>query len=466
MKAVRLVFPVLAILLVFLTISPSLVITQAAAPRFVPDSIAFLTSYVLQTNRVIVNNNRLYSGWTGFSIADISDPARMRILDRIEGHYLYDFVLDGQYVYTAQQDLGVENLDILVDTISEFSAVRTKTNPAGVTLDSGHLFIANGSSGVLVADATKPADLTEIGRITLPGYANSATGSGNTVFVSTGKGGLHIFDISTPSAPVELAAYPTPGSAGVAVVDQNLLYLPAGAAGLRILDVTDPKTPKEIGFYDTLGLATRVVLQKPYAYVTDGENGLVILDVSDPKAPRLMAQHNSPGSATDVAVNGDLIFLADAPYGVRVLKWVPPATATVPSAGAAFDSTYDGVKYTFENGTFAADTRVIHQPVYFNTVPDGGEFLPKIGPFFFLDLLDAQGQVVTPQQVVKVSVPYSDAKIPPGTEYALGLYSWNGVQWARVPGTVVDEQNNVITAALNQATTYGVFIDKYKLPKK
>lgn len=464
MKALR--TPLFALVLVAVLLSLSIYPAQSAPtrtriPRYQVGSIGLVDQYMLQSNRLWIHDNLLYSAYTHFAIADISNPDQIRIVDRIYTRYVYDFVIDGQYAYTAMQDLGVQNLDILVNVISEFTKVNLKSSALGVSLADGVLYAANGPKGVRMLDAKKPGDLTPWGEgIKAPGNSVGVTAAGNIVYIASAYDGVRIYDTTDRQNPVELSVVDTPGYTNTITVDKNLAYVADGPGGVRILDVTDPKKPVELGFFDTPGTAKRILLNGQYAYVADGESGLTILDVSNPRAPSQVTFYRTNGSVVDVALKDNLIFAANMPNGILVLTWTPPVKKDGLDQGGTLESTADRVTYTVPAGSVPAGSTCTHQALYRASVPDGDEYHVKVGPFFSLYGTTPKGTDTALASPIKISAGYDANSVPANREAALGLYYWQGSMWVIAPDSKVDPQMKTVSGTVDNFTLYGVFYDR------
>jgi hypothetical protein len=104
-----------------------------------------------------------------------------------------------------------------------------------------------------VIDVSNPLAPVELGSLDTPGDALDVEVAGRLVFVADGTQGLRLIDASNRAAPVEVGSYTAhPGYSVTA--GGGLLYVAAGVSGLRILDVSDPERPLELGGPPLIGL--------------------------------------------------------------------------------------------------------------------------------------------------------------------------------------------------------------------
>ncbi|MFQ5813915.1 MAG: hypothetical protein ACE5I2_12135, partial [Anaerolineae bacterium] len=66
------------------------------------------------------------------------------------------------------------------------------------------------------------------------------------------------------------------------------------------------------------------------------------------------------------------------------------------------------------------------------------------------------GQPAQPTRSYTVTVGYTDAEKGPAIEDTLALYSWDGSQWVREPTSVVDTDNNTVTATPEHFSLWAV----------
>lgn len=159
----------------------------------------------------------------------------------------------------------------------------------------------------------------------MPGFANGVDVAGPYAYVAAGSAGLVVVNASDPQAPFIAASLPIPGNANDLKVSGGYAYVAAGSAGLVIVDVRNPTAPIVAGRIDTPGTATDVALRGGRAYVADGLSGLFIADVTNPTAPLRLGAVDTPGNARGIDTDGRIAVVADDYAGLQVVDVSNPA---------------------------------------------------------------------------------------------------------------------------------------------
>jgi len=154
----------------------------------------------------------------GLDIFDVSDPAMPAFVGGCptpEG--AYDVAVSGNLAFVAgygwSNHPALHAIDVSNPAAPVFrGSYPTPDHTLGVAALGSTVLVADGSSGLLLLDASTPT--TPVLRSTY-GLAGSPKGvtlaGGNLAYVAAGNGGLWITDVSNPAAPRLKSAYPTPG---------------------------------------------------------------------------------------------------------------------------------------------------------------------------------------------------------------------------------------------------------------
>ena len=180
----------------------------------------------------------------------------------------------------------------------------------------GHLaFVAShGGRGnvVDVRDLRRPRRLGRF-RTKRPVGLDAADGH---LYVADGSEGLVVFDVRDPRRPLRVSATAREGSSrfqGVHVAGSHAFL--SRQDGLVIVDVSDPTRPTVVGDSEQ-GRGGTVAGQYIYGCAYYGEHNLFVTDVGELAEPRLVARHD-PGRysyATDIGFRGGLVYLTSLPY--------------------------------------------------------------------------------------------------------------------------------------------------------
>lgn len=217
----------------------------------------------------------------------------------------------------------------LVDT----SGYPTFTNGFESVVVGDYLFVAGGTSGLLIEDISDPSAPTFHRSVNTPNRALAVVVAGNFAFVADMNNQLQIYDVrdyvagaADPAAPVSVGPYTVGGTAYAVAVAGNYLLI-GQALGLEVADIRSfladdaAPAPVFVGTVNTSNYGWRVRVVGDRAYVSmradvGRPGGLAIVDVGkyladtpDPGPPELVSQWLG-GGVYGVAVADDLAYVA------------------------------------------------------------------------------------------------------------------------------------------------------------
>ena len=220
-------------------------------------------------------------------------------------------------------------------TITGVGHLDTPGSARGINVSGDYAYVADGSSGLRIADISDPANPDEVGVFDTPGNAVELYVNGNYAYVADEGQGLRIVDISAPANPSGAGSHPAESYTYDVVVQDGYAYLADWVYGLRVIDVTDPANPDEVGFLRTAGNAVGINLVGETIYLVTYGSGLRVIDVSDPTNPDEIGSYDTPGNAMALTVIGNQAFVADYSGGLVLLNISDPANI---SAAGTFDT--------------------------------------------------------------------------------------------------------------------------------
>jgi hypothetical protein len=183
-----------------------------------------------------------------------------------------------------------------------------------VVFDGGLLYVADGTAGLRILDASNPASPVEIGSLDLPtGSSQGVAVVGSRAYVADGISGLRVVDVTTPTAPTLLGQVATGGTAERVAVAGSYAYVAANFGGLVVADVSNPLAPAVVGSLSFGGLNARgVTVAGTRAYVAVDDTPCVfVVDVSAPAAPSLIGPaFGIAGNCREPRVRGGALFAA------------------------------------------------------------------------------------------------------------------------------------------------------------
>jgi hypothetical protein len=243
------------------------------------------------------------------------------------GYWPRESYKDGDYLYVADGEAGLEILDVS-DPENPYVAAYNDTEGECIAVHvvGDRAYIADGNSGLVVIDIEAPTNPSFDWSVSTDGFANDVDIQDQYAYVATGDYGLRIIDINTEAEVAEFDIEEQE-TFSVQVVD-DFVYLGDGN-GLRIVNITDPLNPTEEAFYSLLDpgiYATMdVYVSGSYAYVTNAANinGLTILDISDPSDPEFLGSVSQSLSMGVMAL-GTTVYLTHI-EGLRAFDITKPS---------------------------------------------------------------------------------------------------------------------------------------------
>ena len=176
------------------------------------------------------------------------------------------------------------------------SHIEDLDEPWDLWVDQGLVYVADENKGLVIIDATVPAQPRQIGFITWDEkdpMAEVIRGEGDYVYIASGKQGLVVLDVSNPAYPVIASTYdPSPESWGEGVfVRDHIVYLSIGDKvhddenGLHILDASDPYSLTLLGKLPVNDWVENPYATDSYAFITNTWSGVRSIDIRDPYNP-------------------------------------------------------------------------------------------------------------------------------------------------------------------------------------
>jgi len=162
----------------------------------------------------------------------------------------------------------------------------------GMFLDGNRLYAAGAreptGTEFFELDISNPALPQNVGSVVFDSSdPHGIAVAGGRLFLAGGVEGLEIFDKATPRATHD--RFETASRPLNLAVQGNFAYLASGTRGLQIVDISDPAFPKFAG--STTGVVFSVAVVGAHAVVGTvvvgtGRGKLASIDISDPHAPR------------------------------------------------------------------------------------------------------------------------------------------------------------------------------------
>lgn len=258
-------------------------------------------------SELAVHGGHLIAAGDALNILDISDPAAMKLIGRVELPFC--------------QTAGSLALS------GNLALVGTRA----ACTDSGDLPLH-----LYTIDLSDPAQPAVLGGLPLT-VGDGVTGlavAGGLVYAAAGRSGLAVVDVSDPSAPRVVGKVPVKEAARTVNVLAG--YALVGTLPvIQVFDVSEPARPRARATASGSWYFDRAILADQLLYLADEVSGVVVLDVHDPTDLRPLAMFAMPGTARSLGLANGHIFVAADDGGLVVAQVEPaPAASSTPSPTA------------------------------------------------------------------------------------------------------------------------------------
>lgn len=306
----------------------------------------------------------------------------------------------------------VDHRDFLRTTAN----LPTDGSARDVTSDGVHLYLADGTAGLVIASLDDPAWPRVVATEPSVGNATQVAHLPGHVVVASDDATLHVVDVTDPSQPTPIATIGLPDTALDLAIAGPLLLVAAGTAGLLVIDLADPANPTLIGALDTPGLARGVASVGNRAAIAD-DTGVVIVDLTAPAQPQLLGRLETPARGIALADDGIVLATSDLD-GLEVIAITPSgepsslAVLPLPGLGRRVDRTGDLALLSTSVGLCVVDIAdpVAPRLVGRASTTAGALALTSSGPWVYLacgnaglDVVDADPPT-SPGALAEVSV--------------------------------------------------------------
>lgn len=320
--------------------------------------------------QIAVSGNYAYlaDGNYGIRVLDVSNPSAPFQVGVIATNGAAEVVsvhVQGNQLYAAQKHYGAAIYDIAnpatpaliyaCDNAGDMTG-QPCSWPRAVFGAGRYLYVADGSYGLVILDATSPiSKIVGMSYYVHGSFPDAVYVLGRYAYLGS-EAGMRIFDVANPATPL-LVGEIAGGDTGIGFVTGinvvgNYAYVSGGNKGLQIVDVSNPAAPIRVGFNNTYRpaavYAQAIHVSLPYAYVADQNFGLVVFDVSNPLTPTVKAMYQTADQPFGVYVagryafvpNGRLYYVGlDGSEGTDIIDLAP---AEAPSGPLTVRYYYDG----------------------------------------------------------------------------------------------------------------------------
>ncbi|MFW9856360.1 MAG: LVIVD repeat-containing protein [Candidatus Thorarchaeota archaeon] len=299
--------PIMLSLLILLGASSSpLNIQKASGYSWVFDEDFTTTSYMDFANTTVW-------GWEQGS-GMVSLPRTFPRIGSVDlDSFSNGFTIKDHYAYIAEENFGLEILDISDPKIPQIKNQLSLNNCVDVVAGSEYLYLTNYypditrlSSYFIILNVIDPINPVILGSLAKHPNSTHVTLMGDMV-ISGDENWIYVLDYILDSG-FQLVAY--------AVTSMN---------------ITDPLSPSVSSIYEipvpmiTLSFDNEMFISGNYLYLPDGYNGFSILDISDPTNIDLVVNYTTGWKPIAVSIEHDFAYFVDINHSLQVFDVATPS---------------------------------------------------------------------------------------------------------------------------------------------
>jgi len=324
-------------------------------------------------------------------VIDISDPHAPTLTGSWvsqDGGWMMGVAVQGNYVYAADEFLGLRVIDVSdptdpvqVATYETFVPGSEASTGIATVMPYGDdiLYAAMMNRGMWTFDVSDPLHPALLSTLESSNFICDLELSGNCVYAASRGDGLFVFEIQEDNSLQEIAHVNLEGYSGGVEVAGIYAYVVSGMGSedpmeygrIDIFDVSDPATPEVIGSTEIPRWGNDLGLVNGHAIVATEYSALVSVGISDPTEPWLDAVVDEFGTITDVSLSGNLAILADWQKGLAIVDVSDPDRPYEVSrciglngvASVASDANYAYVVSANEGLSVVSLTRGVEHPI-------------------------------------------------------------------------------------------------------
>ncbi len=261
-------------------------------------------------------------------VVDVARPKDMTIIaEYVASGWISDVVISGNLAFAVDCYDGLLVLDISDQTspllMGQTALIGCITRIMKLDGNMLYLRVNNGVTDLAIVNISDPLNPIVHSQTAFPHGFDGLDVKGNLLYLAGGSIGLVIVDATDPVAPVVINEHLVDGHSLYldVAVDGNLAYLVVDT-GLVVLDVTDPMNPIFVSEYLTNERWSSVSLSQSTAYCVTHEGihdgGIEVVDIGDPANPLSAGYLATPARPFQMIVQGRMIYVADL-YSLLVL---------------------------------------------------------------------------------------------------------------------------------------------------
>lgn len=235
------------------------------------------------THSIAVANRRVYScgSGQGLVLIDARDPARAAVLFRLPlPGKAFGLTLALPLILVPS---GSEGLCVAVegggDTLRLLTVMKTPDKAVDAAVDGKRAIVADGDSGVLLLDLSRPGEPAVAGRYHADGFVNAVALSSSLAALSILQKGVQVLKWRGLGQPVPESVYPGLTWVSGIIFSGRKLMVTDYWEGLLAIDLRKPARPLLFSKTGLTGNALCLALKGSTAYILDSWEDLVAIDL-------------------------------------------------------------------------------------------------------------------------------------------------------------------------------------------
>ena len=196
----------------------------------------------------------------------------------------------------------------------------------------------------------------------------------NHVWLANGTNGILSYNLTQPSKPVLEGILPIDGKAWKIAINGNNAFIAGGITGMFGIDISDPTQPKLAFSKYSDKIVLDVAAWKGFAIAVTTKNGIIVLDTRQIKYPEKIATIPLDGVLQTITLHHDKAYILGVKKRRGILHVIdirnpyqPEKLATLELPSPCWDSTVIGSKLLVAmgtNGLFAIDIDNPEMPLF------------------------------------------------------------------------------------------------------
>jgi large repetitive protein len=187
-----------------------------------------------------------------------------------------------------------------------------------VDVQGDFVYIAAGTEGLLIVDASDKANPSVVKTVATSGTAVDVKVVGSIAYVAVSGSGLDIINIAQIESASLVTNFATSGTAVDLSVQNGHIFVANSVGGFEIINVDDPAAPYSVSKLENLGNLIGVDAQNDRAVVVNS-NAMMVIDIGDYSSPVRLGSINI-GNLRAVVMDGDYAYVACYTCGYKVIK--------------------------------------------------------------------------------------------------------------------------------------------------